>query len=1579
MENNQLNYENLHTFFKGYQSDLDDHSENNETYNKAENIRLFSENGVLSVESVRGTKLVYENPHIFKYNGYYAFKDELIVFTKTDLPVENPDIDEEDKPVLEPESFNINSPVDVISDIDFLSHINYDIQTIQVLSPVEDPDAFEQNLSCINNSNVEEGENFGLFTEKTFLPEKLCSIYDSDVPYNNTDYSDAIWSMKYDENGNVQSKLLWVGYLNIPFNAKITTIGVHESQFYKRVYFSDYTNPTRVFNIFDKKLSTRTPEEFSLNLTGTLLNPRLKEIKDSGSLNAMSVLYMYRLISENGQVSDFSATSDSIKVLKGYTDENISGGNISENVGKSVVMYCIVPDFRLYKEIELIAVEYEADLTPTAIKLIGRKNVDYYVEFEHIGNESEYSSNITLSDLFQNSISFKYNSDFSSKNNKMIVSALRNDPLQINENNIAVDFGLIGFDFNGESFDCVLNPEPDKYLYIDRLRSEAVKYVYRKLFRDIMIFETTKMKLLNTETDEYYEVIFENNSNTYLSIIDDVFNFFSEIQEDEDFQTKFPNLLIERVSEGIIFKPLDTGVYTDFYKYIIQFSSSQVILTQDNDVKLIPENELTYTWPETNSEKDNRLVYGGVSNGWFNGNGVRVTMRSYYDKVASSHTDWHDGSSPLVQINTPVQEPYYTSPVQRKGFMKGEVYRVGMQCYKDGKRLFTVILGDIKIPEIGWYNREIDEDGNLIPISTDTSNLGNGFNGRYYHNQYATSGSERSLYSCRIELQFDIRISCEMSKIIDAYQIVYVERTEDNRSILCQGITGPTERILTEGLVSEFPERVGNKWQLPVMGGPVWDFNGLSNYNTNPNNTDVSTYMDRIVTNPKLFWFDSPDIIFNKISSKNINIFNSEFLYSVAPDHSQNNILNGFNKDSHKYFGVWSFDEVGTEYEILNEGVTVPFGVRKFSQKISNKFIIGNEDSNPAFVNVSIFPFVFKSRTYRDWITTGFIDPNMFAVSEIDNFYDTNEGQILSGFQMDEIFEVSNKAITLSNNIWHFNRAVRLGWNFYGSSNSANGRRTIFIKTNKLLYHFTNTNQTPFIIRGKNDDLGLIGPNYNGWDTNSDITIPGSSAHIVINLKRDNISSLYGGRTDFAYRNNVYIPLGNVLPVIKNKIVSQIFNTEGDTYTSLFLRNKTNFNGSADVVDTTLQIDDITGIYARNYRAAWCYGVILESTVEPKFNNSEEFYKKLNEIGFSYEEEYNSAYKQENDLRVSIPVPYNFKDDPDQSNIIAISNVKLNGDYYDAWTQFKTNEFYELDKDKGAALNLYKENDEVFAIQELQTSLLQIDDRALASSESGMPINIVQGAGNSIQGHKVVSTYGTSFRRAVSGSEFGFVFFDERKVDFVKITKGLFVENNLSLKYSSFFKENKITDCEVYYDDLYKETNIRFRTETNINFLLSYNEVLKVFNGRILYDNDLYMMFDNKVLAPYSSSNKLGLLNYGNQLEFFEEEKEVLFGYVSNPEYPRTKIFKNIGMVLNTNYPIESANFVTSLGNTRTILGTHHWYKIREGVHTFPVKNEDDVTDIRGEWVDVTLRIKSINNSKIRLFSTIDYIRNSYK
>lgn len=1586
MDNNQLNYEQLHLFFKGYQSDMDDHAESQEesqSYNKARNLRLFSENGILSLESITGTKKVYENNNIIKYLGWYAFADELILFTKTNLSPENPNIvDQVIKGVII-QSYDAESFSDTIN-FGFAPKMTYYQTTIPAYVDVEDEDSFNQKLSCISNGNIQEGDYVGLFDSVPITPEKLCPLYNGAIPPNNEEYADAIWSLKFNNSGGMDAVLIYLGYLNFPMNGKITTAGVYENEFYKRVYFSDYVNPTRVINLKDKKLLVRLPEELSISLSGRLLNPRLKEITDNGSVKAMSVMYMYRLISENGQTSDYSPSSDSIKVLRDYVDGEMSGGNVGEITNKAITIYAIIPDYRFYKEIEMVAVEFEADMVPSGIKLIGRKPVDFYVEFTHTGNESDYQSNITLSDLFANSANFKYNSDFSTKNNKLIVAGLRNDPLILDDNNVVLDFGLTSFDFNGNTFDCILNPEPEKYFYIDKDRTTPNRYVHRKLFTDIKIFESTKVILENSSTGEKYETIITSNQNRYTDVMDEVFEFLEVCMEDEDFDTNFPNLVIEKNSSGIVFKRDDENIYTDFYNYILVFTSTQVIVNQQNDVRKIPTSEQTESWPSTNQAKEQRLVYGAVSDGWFRGNGVRVTMRSFYDSVAEMHTDWFNGSSPVVKIKTPEQEPYVTAPTQRKGVMKGEIYRIGIQWFKDGKRLFTTVLGDIKVPEINWATREVDEDNNIIPHTTLPEQVGNGFVFPNYRNSLVDT-KNITLLACRVELQFDVRISCEMSKHVDSYQIVYVERTENNRSILAQGITGPFERMIPFNYTKEV---FVNKWQLPIQGGPMWDSLGLQNFDDLPNNTDVghwgylydidygsvgggtAVFRGRITTHRKLFWLDSPDIIFDKVSANNIENYSVEFLSAMRPDHADNNILSPFNSDSSIRPPIIPFGQDGIPYDVHEDpDVSVPFGSPKFSQKISNSYIAGEPDDNPGFVNVSMFVYNNKAKTAYNWVT----NTNYLNLESIDKSYDATPGRILSGFQMGEVFEVSNKAMTMPNPIYHFDFLVRDGARAgYRTVNAANGRRTVILKTEGNFYRNDHIPQTPF--RPPYIPLGGL---VSGYQLSY---IHGHTIHIIANLRIKNLSSIYGGRTDFAYRNSQFIPMSDVIPVVKEMTVSQIFKVQGDTYTSLYLRNKTSFDGAFDVEDvhSSWYGGENGEFKARTNRGAWCYGVVLESTIEPKFNNGNEFYKSLEGIGFSYDEQYNSAYRQENDLRRSIPVPYNFKDDPDQSNIVAASDVKLKGDYYDAWTRFRTNEFYELDKDKGAVLNLAKQEDEIFAIQEQQTSILQIDDRAIISSESGMPVNISQGAGNSFLGHKIISNYGTSFRRAVIESEFGFVFFDENKKEFVKIKEPLFLVNNLSLKYNTYFSQHRVVDAEGYFDDKYKETNVRIRTANEDNFVISYNEVLKVFNGEIEYNNDLYAVFQNKIVVPYDGK-KLAVLNEGNELNFFESQKDFHVGLVSGINYPSTKIFKGVGLVLNTNYPIESANFVTSLGGNRTILGTHHWYKIREGVHTFPTKNASDANDIRGEWVEITLRIKSINNKKIRLFSLINYLRNSYK
>lgn len=1560
MENKSLNYEQIHLLLKGHQVDLDNHAESNESYSHSINLRLYSENGVLSLETLQGTKPVNHNSETVKYLGSWAFSDELIVFVKTELPIPEDDYTTVEELFIDVNDSDSFSETDSISSFDFDSNINATILELPVINPVDNPDDFEQNISCVESQGVEEGDVLGLYIRKVYDLTKVCPLNNEEIPINNTEYRDAIYSMSYNSEGDLVSKLLWIGHLNFPIDSKIVTQGIYENQFYKRVYFTDFLNESRVVNIADKYLKKRQPQEFSLSTSGLLLNPRLKSINDNGSLPAMSVIYSYRLISENGQTSDYSPFSDSVKILKEYSGPEISGLGTKEPSGKSVTVFVTSPDHKSFKWIELIAIEFEANLVPTALRLIERKQVAYYNEFTHFGTEPEFSSNITLADIFENSISWKYNSDFKSKDNILLASGLRNEPNFFDEKNTQIDFGLMSFDIRGNTHDCILNPNPDLYHYIDKDMDSAPKYVKRKLFNDIFVFNSSYVYLENVLTGEKFSKLLVSNGFNYVNRTQDVLDFLLLIQSDEpDFPNFFPNLLIEQVQEGFVFKPIDENIKTDFKNYSLNFSSSQVSITLQNDLQV----KSTPDWTTlTNSQKNARLVYGSVSNGWFNGNGIRLTFKTITEEVVEKHNDWipdDSGGFPVKLINNETQD--FEKPF-KKVFMKGEIYRLGIEWYKNGNRLFTTPIGDIKVPEIGWKSRELTinysvHQGEIIQNWKDEGD---------------------KLHSMGLQLMADVRISCEYSKYVDAYRIVYVERTEENRTIISQGITFPLERNIAN-FDHDIDERINGKWCLPYNGGgPVYDAQGLLNFDNDPNNNTYTGILSKITTHRSLFSFDSPDIVNYKLSAKRFQGAYVQYLETVETDDHKNQLLNGYSSDTSVQWGPRQYGEWGSEVKTYGTPTVISYLTSRYSSKIPRKLISEKEEDSPPFMISTIF-----SRRIHSTNTVVFPDnyiQNKFSYFPIEKHYDSNEGEVASSYRLDEAFDVSNNSIGLHHQALAYTEAARgPDSSLTYVNNIAVGRNTVFIKSGtgvsgtSLGEHFYNGPRIGYsqtLIKNAPNDYNFMYHTYNYFYA--------KTSYIIANVRALNSDSVYGGRSDFAYYSNEFLALSDVIPVIKDAQVSQIFTIEGDSYCSLYLRNKSNFNSG--VVPKKW---DFSGLDVYNSYSGWCYGVFLESTINPYFNNSNEFYKKEKDFGFKYEEEYNKAYFQENDLRKAIPEPFGFKDDFSLGHIIAASKVKLRGDYFDAWTVFKTNEFYELDKDQGTAYNLAKQNDQVYAIQENQTSALLINERALASTQSGSVVNIPQGDGSTISGHQVVSKYGTSFRRAVIESHFGFVFYDERNNEFVKIAEPLFISNNLALEYQRIFKDDPIVDAEGYFDYKYKESCIRVRTLQGNNFVISYNEVLKVFNGRYTYDNDLYMPFQNKVIAPLVPVTNTGVvlheLNSGDELVFFDVPKGFEVGITSSPEYASTKIIKGIAVITNINYNFNEITYNTSLGDSRTILSTHHWYKIREGAHTIPSKNMMDTTDIRGNWVDIKIKGESVGNKKVKIFSIINYVRNSYK
>lgn len=1546
------NFRNVRSFEGGYSTDIINNIERKNTYQKAISGRLYSNNGVFSFSAAKGSKLIYQNSNIVKYLGYYSFQDEIIVFAKCIKGlVAGGGSSEICEDRLATNYFEINAnstdnvPVSITTEITDNSRAT--TECYEVETPAENPADFDVQFNCDEADPSTEIDYSQYYNVNSNVENTAtCSLNLNQIPLNNELFDDCIISFTLDDDLNLVGDFKWVGMQNWPIDAKITTEGVDENEFYKRVYYTDSFNPRRVVNIKDPSLAYRKGNEFNQILNNVLLQPEIEEIIDGGQLNAMKVLYVSRIISENGQVSEFSSPSEFAKILVETDAITYRGGDVSEETGKAVKIKCNIINPEASSEIQCIALEYEAYGPPTAIRNLGRKGASSEVDFVHYGNESEFADNLTYNDIINYTNSWKYCNDFSSKKNKLIAGGLRNDPLPTAINNLEYLFPLHSWDNSGTPHNCLINPQPWTYRYIDPSFTGDLIYVKQKVYRTISSYGPLTLKFKNIDVPNEIEITFSNlGIDGYTNINTLVIDWLLDQKANNvDFNTFFPNLNIVNVQGQLLLTPVDDLIQTDMANYVFESNNDQYIENFDNDIVFLPA-----TIPAGNK------VYGAQSIGFNDGIGIRITYREFKEPLLNQATEAYTGTGNILDYNTPSGEKYC---------MKGELYRLAFQAFNnDSTRFFAIPLGDVFIPELGEYIKEIDDEGNAVLKS------------ERYVNQSIENGI---LYGHGIKMHIEVRLSCELQALIPMYQLVYVERTEDNRTILCQGISQPLERLQDAGTNEhKVTDPVRNKWNLPYYGGPTYEQNGFVNYDTYTEN-DQFTGGDpfrRVMTHRSLMYFDSPDLYYGKISEQYIKTSRLNIVAKLRTDHTPHCI-----RESGSGLPGYGFEEYP-----------------KFSRKIQSPQIEGN-------INASDLPRYDFDVNETGTTENYFINVSVFAQYQIyndqfqiENAREFKRGEVSSGQDFNLTNDISNNALCLPCQPWFYGDDQRnflnqggnneYAFTIFGSGIHSPGYNTIIIKTTEDL--FTNT--------------------FNGYvyplvDThiregNDPILRAVHDTTPLINIFKNNRDSVFGGRTVEAYSKNTYIPLTKTIPVLKSSNNAQYFDVGADTYVTLNIRTK-NDAGDAEITKNDYNNHggardkgDLENVWKRN--GAWMYAVVLESQVEPKDTYQYEAYKVTSTHNFESvrNEIINKAYFNENNVRSYVPKPFKFKDDPNQGHIIAVSDVKLAGEYYDSWTVFKVNNFYaELERNKGDITNLVRQDENVFAIQEQQTAMLYIGTDRIISDSQGNPVNLQQGSGTVVDGHKIVSRYGTSIRRAAVESNYGFCFFDERKIEFVKIIEPLLSKNFLHLNYFELFKTDPIIDTEPYFDHENKETCIRIRTKKSNNFVLSFNESdgFKVFNGELPYNNDIYLMFDEKVYSPITTGSGINLLssdlhqlNAGDYLNFFGVQHQLKIGLYINADIDKVFQYKQCGIITNLEYPVKSIKGNSNLGYDRLILGTHNWYKIREGIHTVPMINETNkthnISDIRGNWVYIEITAESLNKNKVNILAVINDLRYSHQ
>lgn len=1468
----QLNSESLQLFLEGMKYSREQHAEEKNSFENGVNGRLHSRNGKLSFSSIKGTIEIFNDPKIVKYLGYFSFPDELVLFVKYDEKVIG-----DSKAITNEAIFGEDIVVDIpFGGVQFnftnqlTQNAREEITTITVpLIPMEEAVLEDNYDESITSELIDLSDYYSLGSND--IPNfEICDLGGIEgVPEYNKEYADAIIILKKEDIKTITPRLAWLGNMNWDINRKITTVGIDENNYYKRVYFTDNLNPLRVFNLKDNSLNFRVAEEFDINQRAVLLQPYVTEITDEGSIKAMSVQYAYQLITENGQVTPFSPYSKLELIVKDSEGYDYQGGDISETTSKSVKIKCPVIS-TLYKEIQAIAIEFEADTIPSAIRNLGKKDVAEIVEFIHTGNESEYTENFTLEDVIETDNIWTYCNDITTKRNKLIAAGLRNEPYALQEKYVEDMFLFKGWDVDGNTHDSLINPTPSLYNHFDPTNEEDSLYLKKQLYTRFLFFGNTTLTLRNKLIPgSEQSITFTSSSDQYIEYIDKVYEWLSGLDLSD-----FPNLQITNPNDSILFSPIDELIETDLSDYIFETSVSQVIIDFDNEWGLLEPNVDV-----------NKLIFGAQSYGFNKGVGVRVSFKEATEIIMKGTPELYE-EGPVLDLQT---------PSLKKTFVKDEIYRCSIQFFRNGNPLFAIVLGDIKTPAIGDNQKYINASGD-VTIDMD----------RKYVNQSEFQATDAfgettlALLGHRLEMEVEVRIPCEFKKIVDSYQIQYVERTENNRTVLCQGISAPLIRIASWRNPSQastnFAPDVNGKWTLPFTGGPLYMIHGMKLVYDDPdygeNWDDIASFGNdwdntpqvgqkvsrREIVNRKMFYFDSPDIINARVSDKNISNAIIEVVGRLNTDHTQNLIRSRYPYDEPGEFnettGIIQIRHprrgIHNNYELDRGGEDQEIELYKdlaFSKKVGYFELAGNEDRRPWTVNISIFS---KFSHYNKSHT---VEKN----SEL-----LNKGEIIPSAVLGTSYEAVNKCLTLfaqhayNSSLWlggyYSDRRDEFRSETGKTSGASEGYPTIFIRTDDELFtdemigpHITDpiyTKAHTWEGNSKNMDIdGNVG-NAGNW-----VGHPVTDTHALINIKFNNEQSIYGGRTKYAFSQNVFIPLSKVIPIKGSESTnqSQKFSVEGDFYISLFLRTKNDFSHDFELTRHEMYQDNNHGpshgknnVTDFNRGGAWAYGVVLETEVESRLASDYRYYRSDGAVdfGITINEFINSAYFKKNDLRIYNPVPWNFKDDPLLTNILSASKTKLNGDIFDAWTSFLLNDFYELEKAKGIITNVTNWGDEIYAIQEFETNKVNIDTSDFITTESGDRVAVQKGDGSTFTSHDKISNFGTSIRRALAEGEYGFSFFDEYNKAFVKISKPLSLEKELQQKLQELFECDAIIDTEGYYDTEYKETNIRIRTEKGNTYMLSYNELLGVFNGWIEYNNDIYVMFDKRVFAPIRGTKK---------------------------------------------------------------------------------------------------------------------------
>jgi len=238
------------------------------------------------------------------------------------------------------------------------------------------------------------------------------------------------------------------------------------------------------------------------------------------------------------------------------------------------------------------------------------------------------------------------------------------------------------------------------------------------------------------------------------------------------------------------------------------------------------------------------------------------------------------------------------------------------------------------------------------------------------------------------------------------------------------------------------------------------------------------------------------------------------------------------------------------------------------------------------------------------------------------------------------------------------------------------------------------------------------------------------------------------------------------------------------------------------------------------------------------------------------------VYNRQKEYSVAFPKPLNFEIIKKYDNRVLASNAKINGEVKDSWTQFRENNYLDVNGNYGEIVSINEYLDNLYIFQPEAIALLSINPNVQISTNE---LEVQLGKGSLLNNYKyLTTTSGTLNQFGIIKTPYGLIYYDlpNKSLNLLSNT-----ENPLSLNgmYTYFSNvddtvsgDNPLLGNGIsgYYDNNKKEVLLSFIESNNGNeYSITYNFAKQGFHST--YDW-AYPNYINHRGLIYSSKNNIG-------------------------------------------------------------------------------------------------------------------------